>query len=282
MLNMPRSAKGLSMLNETMNADGSDQDRGKSVHRIPVIDKMLDILDLLHGSEEGESIGAICDATGVPRSTVYRILNTLAARGIVGKLADGRFRLGFRLITLAQGVRRDMSRADLLKAAHPVLAELAAQTGETCKLSVVSDDRAEVVDVVQSSRDMAPTSRVGSTFAMHAGAASKLLLAFAPPALVERVLSGELERFTAATMADPAVIRAALADIRAEGISRDRGEWNVAVHALAAPVFGFDGTAIAAISVTYFAQPDSMAQERRIMPLLIAASQNLSKSLGAI
>ncbi|WP_448659121.1 IclR family transcriptional regulator [Sphingomonas sp. CJ99] len=270
------------MLDETMQLDdGGEQERGKSVHRIPVIDKMLDILDLLHGSGEGESIGAICDATGVPRSTVYRILNTLAARGIVSKLADGRFRLGFRLITLAQGVRHELSRADLIKAAQPVLAELAAQTGETCKLSVVTGDRAEVIDVVQSTRDMAPTSRVGSTFAMHAGAASKLLLAYSAPAVADRVLSGELERFTDETMTDAQAVRAALIDIRAEGVSRDRGEWNAAVHALAAPVFGFDGTAIAALSVTYFAQPDGAAQERRILPILLSAAQNLSKALGA-
>lgn len=282
MLNKLRPMKGLTMLDESMPLDEvGERERSKSVHRIPVIDKMLDILDLLHGSGEGESIGAICDATGVPRSTVYRILNTLAARGIVGKLADGRFRLGFRLITLAQGVHRDLSRTDLIKAAQPVMAELAAQTGETCKLSVVSNDRAEVIDVVQSTRDMAPTSRVGSTFAMHAGAASKLLLAYSPPAVVDRILSGNLEQYTPATMTDPEAVRMALTEIRAAGLSRDHGEWNTAVHALAAPVFGFDGSAIAALSVTYFAQPDNCEQESRITPHLVSAAQNLSRLLGA-
>lgn len=255
---------------------------GRGSHRIPAIDKMLDILDLLLAEPDGASIAAICEGTTVPRSTVYRILNTLAARGVVTRTGDGVYQLGYRLVNLAKGVRRELKRDDLIRLVHPILIELAAATGETCKLSVLAELEAEVIDVVTSERAMAPTSKVGSTFPLHAGAASKALLAHAPEQTRTAVLKGKLSGLTPNTLTSERALLDELEEIARTGLSHDRGEWSPAVHAIAAPIYGLDGTVTAALSVTYFAVPEAQAREAELTGILSQAARRASQALGGI
>ncbi|RVT43815.1 IclR family transcriptional regulator [Sphingobium algorifonticola] len=258
-----------------------ETDDGQATHRIPVIDKMVEILKVLEeATDKGMNIGAIIASTHIPRSTVYRVLNTLADHGIIARSGSGGYALGFRLISLAAAVRTELSEQELIAIVQPFLVRIAAQTGETCKLSMLKDDHAAVVAVVQSEKAMAPSSRVGSRFDLHAGAASKLLLAFADVAVQQRTMKAALHRYTERTMIDPSVLDAELALIRKEEISHDRGEWNTAVHAIATPVRDHAGDVIAALSVTYFSGPEEEAMAAQVETALRAASAKVSAALG--
>jgi DNA-binding IclR family transcriptional regulator len=252
----------------------------QELHRIPVIDKMMQIIEEIRVAGTALSITTITEKTRIPRSTVYRVLNTLSSHGIITRNANGDYSLGFGLVALAASVDTDVSRDELIRLSHPVLSQLANDLGETCKLSVLEGMAVEVIDVVQSTNPMAPSSRIGSQFPLHAGAASKLLLAYAPDKLVQTVVREKLEQFTDNTIVDKAALLDELAAIRAAGISHDAGEWNANVHALSAPVFRAGGTAIAALSVTYFASQSDAEEEARLQGALTRAAAAVSKLLG--
>ena len=75
-------------------------------HRIPVIDRMMEVLGLLERRPNGATIRDLVDILGLPRTTVYRILNTLQQHDVVRRSAAGSYRLGPRLLSLAARARR--------------------------------------------------------------------------------------------------------------------------------------------------------------------------------
>ncbi|OYW23323.1 MAG: hypothetical protein B7Y98_01020 [Sphingomonas sp. 32-62-10] len=250
-------------------------------HHVPIIDKMMILIDFIQASNgSGATIGDLVTATALPRSTVYRILNTLTSHALLIRSAKGSYTLGYRLVGLAASVTVEMSQEELHDAVHPHLERLAVETGETCKFSVLDGLKASVMDVVQGASAMSPTSRVGAKFDLHAGAASKLLLAFGGTKLFNDVMAQPRQRYTDRTLIDTSALSDELELIRAEQLSHDRGEWNDSVHAIAAPVFSASGLVAGAISVTYFASRDESAVEVKIREPLRTAAHQASLALG--
>jgi DNA-binding IclR family transcriptional regulator len=157
------------------------------------------------------------------------------------------------LIHLAKGV---LSQVDLTAVANPYLSDLSRQLGETVKLSVVKGNLVEVVACVESSSKFRIAVTVGEDFPIHAGAASKALLAFLPEAYREAVIGSNLQRFTPNTITDPAKLRSTLSEVRESGIAYDEEEFVEGIRAVASPVFNFLGEPVAAVSVAFLAAGD--------------------------
>src|SRR5690242_17887410 len=73
-------------------------------HRIPVIDRMMDVLGQLERRDSGLTIRDLVSQLHLPRTTIYRILNTLQMHEMVHRDADGAYHLGRRLLGLASHV----------------------------------------------------------------------------------------------------------------------------------------------------------------------------------
>lgn len=249
-------------------------------HRIPVIDRMMDVLGHLE-ADGAAGIGAIVGASGIPRSTVYRILNTLEDHRVVQREAAlGTYRLGPRLLSLARQVAAEVGPAALGVVARPHLERLVAATGECSKLSIVDAGETLVVEAVQSTHDYAIAVRVGRRLPLHAGAAGKVLLAWLPDAERASLLAGTLGGFTALTTTDPRRLADELATIRREGWAVDRGEHTTSIHAVAAPVLDHAGRAVAAVSIPYLATTDA-ARTALLHEAVVATARALSRELGA-
>lgn len=270
-----------SMKKRPIHSETDDLDDTGPTHRIPIIDKMMRILEAIEADGTGKlGIAEIAARTKVPRSTVYRVLNTLTNSGILARTSGGGYALGFRLVSLAAGVKTELSESELVDAITPHLEKLAHTTCETCKFSILKEGQAYVAAVVQSRKAMAPSSRVGSSFDLHAGAASKVLLAFAPEAIRTQVLDGTLARHTEHTIVERQKLHDELSAIRKSGISYDQGEWSSNVHAIAAPVFSYAGEVTGAISITYFASDQNPDSRKMLIDNLLNCTQAASLALG--
>jgi DNA-binding IclR family transcriptional regulator len=221
-------------------------------HRIPVIDRMMDVLALLERRNDGASIRELVARLHLPRTTVYRILNTLQLHDMVRRSADGDYRLGPRLLALAARAV-DLDGVDLPVLARPHLERLSAATGEACKVSVIDRDGLLVCAVSEGKREYALTVVPGQRLPLHAGAAGKVLLAHLPPDELARFLALPLPRHTARTLADPKRLGRELARIRRQGWAEDKGEFSPSICAMAAPIPDRAGKIIAALSVPFLA-----------------------------
>lgn len=221
-------------------------------HRIPVIDRMMDVLALLEKRNNGASIRELVDHLGLPRTTVYRILNTLHFHDVVRRTPDGAYRLGPRLLALAARTLPDAEDYDLAALSRPHLEALAEKTGEGCKVSILDGSAVLVVAAVQGTREYALTVVPGQHQPLHAGAASKMLIAHVPKDELDALLGdGELVRYSAKTLTDRKRLAAELARIRREGWSEDRGEYSPSILAYAAPIRDCSGKVVAALSVPF-------------------------------
>jgi DNA-binding IclR family transcriptional regulator len=251
------------------------------VYRVPIIDKMMEIFALLEeGSAHEPRIAQIVAKTKLPRSTVYRILNTLVYHGLLHRTRDGGYQLGLRIKGLAASVTLELTIEDLLVVIRPALKTLAERTRQTAKFTILDQSLAKVVALEIGTDPFAPTSRLGSTFDLHAGAASKLLLAHAPAAERKALFDKPRARHTDATIVDAVPLEAELAAIREVGISYDRGEWTSNVHAVAAPVSGPGGVIFGALSVTYFPRPGEAHFVPGITEVLRTVAAEVSEQLA--
>jgi DNA-binding IclR family transcriptional regulator len=251
---------------------------GANKHTIPVIDKMMEVLASLERQPGGASIRTLTAELGVPRTTVYRILNTLQQHDMVWRDEQGSYRLGRRLLSLAAHVASRSSGIDLAALAQPHLDRLALELGEGVKLSVLDEQGVLVLAAAQGRRDYALTVAPGQRMPAHAGAASKVLLAHLPADELGLLLAQPLAAYTAKTLTDPKRLRAELARIKRVGWAQDRGENGPSIQAFAAPVFSRGGELQAALSVPYLAGAEASRMEE-IRLATIAAARAISDSM---
>ena len=247
-------------------------------HRIPVIDRMMDVLGQLERRDSGLTIRDLVTQLHLPRTTIYRILNTLQMHDMVHRDDNGAYRLGDRLLSLASHVATGASEVDLVAIAQPFLDRLAHDLGEGVKLSVIDRNGILVVAAAQGRREYALTVAPGQRMESHAGAASRLLLSHLPEAEQADLLAGPLVAFTSRTITDPRRLRTELARIRRLGWSQDKGETAPSIHAFAAPVYDTRGAIVAALSVPFLAGTEASRMEE-IRLATLATAKALSEAI---
>jgi DNA-binding IclR family transcriptional regulator len=138
------------------------------------LDRGLRLLDVLARPENaaGMTVTALSAGLGMSRTAAYRLLGTLETHGYVGRLPDGRVRLGYAVTRLAAAV------APLVRAAAtPVLRRLADEVGATAHLTLVDGDAGLAVVVVEPTwTDVHVAYRAGTRHALDRGAAGRAIL----------------------------------------------------------------------------------------------------------
>ena len=246
---------------------------GSAAHRIPVIDRMMEMLFVLEQRPEGVTIRDFVDALRLPRTTVYRILNTLQRHDVVSRSSQGSYRLGPRLLGLAARSIGNARGYDLGALAKPDLESLSAETGESSKISIIDGDDLVVIATAPGKREYALTVVPGQRLPLHAGAAGKTLLAYLPEDEIDRRLRVTLGRYTPRTVTDPRRLRRELASIRRQGWASDKGEYSPSIHAFAAPVLSREGAVIAALSAPFLAGARAAHMERIRLAVIACAGR---------
>ncbi len=247
--------------------------RQPSTRRIGAAERAIAMLDTL--AEAGElGTNEIARRTGMAPSTVSRQLGTLAAAGLVERVeASGRYRLGLRVVHLANAL---LARLDVREVARPHLAALVEATGETATLSVPGDGDAITVDFVPGSHYVQPVSKLGRPSVGHATSAGKVMLAFSGRELPD----GPLRAYTPRTITDLQDLAREIAQVRERGWARAVGEREPDLTALAAPVRSSRGELEAIVALQ---GPSSRLDDRAVeaaAPLLVERADAISRELG--
>lgn len=247
--------------------------RQPSTRRIGAAERAISVLDTL--AEAGElGTNEIARRTGMTPSTVSRQLGTLAASGLVERVpATGRYRLGLRIVHLANAL---LARLDVREVARPHLQALVEATGETATLSVPGDDDAITVDFVPGRHQVQPVSRLGRPSIAHATSAGKVMLAFSGRELPD----GPLRAYTPRTITDPHVLATEIAAVRAQGYATAIGEREPDLTAIAAPVRSSRGELEAIVALQGPSSRFGPTAVRRALPMLLERAEAISRELG--
>ena len=247
--------------------------RQPSARRIGASERAIAVLDTL--ADAGElGTNEIARRTSMTPSTVSRQLGTLAAAGLVERIpASGRYRLGLRIVHLANAL---LARLDVREVARPHLVTLVETTGETATLSVPGDEDAITIDFVPGNHQVQPVSRLGRPSIAHATSAGKVMLAFSGRELPD----GPLRAYTPRTITDPQELAAEIADVRERGYASAVGEREPDLTAIAAPIRGSRGELEAIVALQGpSARFDEKASEQAL-PVLVSHADAISRELG--
>jgi DNA-binding IclR family transcriptional regulator len=155
---------------------------------------------------------------------------------------------------------------------------LARDSGETALLTIRVGMSVMCLAQVESANPVRMAFEVGQVLPLQAGAASRVLLAYAPANVVEAVLAGCLLTYTANTP-DLKKLRRQLESIRALGFATSRGEFIAGAFAVAVPLFHGDSV-IAGLALAGPANRCSHQWQVAARPLLVEAGLDLSSRLG--
>lgn len=247
------------------------------------VGRVLSILDTLASARSGLTLTELAQRTASPKTSLLGLLAVLVAEAWLSRDDAGRYRLASRFIELAGRVA---SGPRLVAVARPVMADLAAATGETAVLGVLAPDAdvALYLERVESENPVRYTVAAGTRRELYCTAIGKVLLAhFDRPRQEAYLQAVPRPQFTPNTRADRDALISDLVEIREVGIAHTRDERVMGASGIAAPIFGTDRNVVAALLI---AGPSERIQrnagqiERRVRAAADACSRQLRDEPG--
>lgn len=233
------------------------------------VDKALDIIELFCQYEALSAID-VAKLTGNSKSTTFRMLTTLERRGFLRKNGDSKFGLGLKFYSIRTLMNK---RGDLVDIIRPFLVRLGEDTGETCHLSIMSDDTDVLfLDKVLSRSLVKTDSAVGYTRPIYATSAGKAMLAFCPKSFVRNYAEHLVfEKFTPNSLKNVAELYSELDKIRQVGYACDDEEFEVGLTCFGAAILNSNGEPVAALCTSGPSARMNQNKERYLSSLLNAA-----------
>jgi IclR family acetate operon transcriptional repressor len=238
--------------------------------------RALEVIDVLAQHPRGVGVNELARLIGVNASTTSRLLATLERGGLVEREPGGPYRLGLRLVALADAVLDGLDVRDL---ARPVLRSLVDATGETATLSVAAAGEAVTIDFIAGEGSVVSLARLGRRSVGHATATGKVMLAFGPPEAA--LTQGALTAFTDRTIVDPEALAREIATTATRGWAVAVGERDPDLAALAAPILDRAGRLAAILGLQGpTARLGAGRRRELLLPALLEGADELARSLG--
>jgi DNA-binding IclR family transcriptional regulator len=245
---------------------------------IPAVARATELLEHLSASHVPLGVSELSRELKTNKNMVFRLLRTLQQQGWIVQEEGPKYRVSLRPFCCFS---RPVQRIGLREAAAAPLRKLWEETGEACYLAILDDDRCLFVEHLDSTRQVRAQGRVGGRYKLHYCAPGKVLLAHAGRKLIDRVLAGQLEQNTAATISSRAELRQELALVVDQGYALDLEEYSRGMMCLAAPVFDADGHVAGAIGITALTIHYPQGELVSVFgPKVLRAATEASENLG--
>ncbi|MGX2969527.1 IclR family transcriptional regulator [Ursidibacter sp. B-7004-1] len=236
---------------------------------ISCVAETLNLLNII-AKFPNKGLSELARLSELNKSRTFRILCTLTEYHFIYQTKDGSYQLGHQLLILGQAVHNQLS---LIQAVENVSERLSLLFNENLQLRVIENN--EVVQIWRkvSSQSLQVRSMVGNRRPLGAGAAGKLLLAFAEQSVRESFLVTCSEEQIQQWERD-------CSQIQQDGLSISKGELTQGVCAIAAPIFNTQGQCIASFSMSI---PDVRAEDAKLVQIITEmkqAAEQISTLLG--
>ena len=239
------------------------------------LSKGFQILKAVTGDSAGLAFSEIVASTGIAKATAHRLLAELVGLSALSyDEATRRYRGGLLLASLGATVTANY---DIRASVRPHLEDLHARTGNVATLGVRDGASGIYIDKIEPSDLVIRLhSEIGKSFPLHCTAMGKVLLAHSDSQTIGKLTRRKLKRYTENTITDGRALRSELEKIAVQGYAVDREEITRGLVCIAAPVYGPDGQADAAISCTISSFESTGARLQSTIRLVTECAQAAS------
>ncbi len=247
---------------------------------VPAVERAVRLLDLLAESVEPLALADFQRRTGLPKSSLHGLLNTLHQLGLAWRGEDQCYRLGSKSLEWANAFSHQNR---VIEAFDETCQELAGLKEETVMLAVLQQDQVQSLACREGTRPLAVKFRVGGRFPAACTSSGKAILATLPDEKVRALLAAHgIERQTRFSVTTPDALIRQLDRFRHAGYAVDDEEMAEGMHCFGAPVFTAGRSeAIAAVAVSLIKASTTARRKQEVIQQIAALAKALSKKLGA-
>lgn len=252
----------------------------KPDYSIRVLTRTAEILNCFTVTEPEHSLTDLANKTGIHKSTVYRILDTLEGLNWVRREEkSGLYRLGVGIFELGS---RAICGLDFYNVSRPYMEELVNLTGQSVHLVVCDNGEALYLNKIEKpGAFITQPSSVGFRLPLHCTAVGKVLMAFMSEKEVDEIIQKKgLPRFTKNTIVDKDELYRVLSEIRRNGYALDDEEVQEGLRCVAAPIKGYTGDVVAAISISGLTSYFKDEKLPELSKVVISTAGKISGELG--
>ena len=246
--------------------------------RIQVLERATQILDLFSIEHTEWRFSNIVEATGLHKSTVFNIVNTLREMNLLEQDEDTKkYRLGRQLLRYGEVAKKSVQ---IVRIAQPYMMQMRDTLNETVQLAKLDKNNTVYLDKAESIQSVQTYSMMGTAIPAHATGLGKAMLAYKEESYIDDYFSEPFEKFTENTLESKEKLKQHLKEIREAGIACDQEEFSMGLVCYACPIFDHKGKVAYAISVstpTYRMTPE---KERAIQAELKEKARIISRHLG--
>jgi DNA-binding IclR family transcriptional regulator len=218
---------------------------------------------------------------GLSKSTTHRLLTTLETAGLVElDRKSGRYHLGLKAFRLGCTASGSM---DLVNQAAPLLRALAEETDQTALLLVADGTQALCLRRFEGRQQVRVlVLEEGRHAPFNCGAAQRVLLAYLPEDEWEGVVAHHTRRMTQYSLTTHEELERDRRDIRERGCAMGWEDATLHACTLGAPVWGGDGSVVAAVSILGIVQQFPAERLPTLIRRVMQSGEDLSSKLGYI
>jgi DNA-binding IclR family transcriptional regulator len=247
---------------------------------VPALAQGLGILSLFSGENRSYTAPEISRLLSLPRTKVFRLLQTLQSMDYLRCGEDKRhFTLGPALL---RGGFEYLASLDVVEVAQPVLQSLRDRTGLSSHLAIRDGREIVYVSRFPARSTIASSVNVGTRFPVHATIMGRMTICeMDDKALAELFRGSSLPRFTKQTPTTLKALKALLTADRKLGYAVSQAFFEAGVSAIAAPVRDGAGEIVAAINVTAVnAHIDEQTMHGELKDAVLHAAGEISRWLA--
>lgn len=229
------------------------------------------IMNVFNEPDRRLRLDQVVNRTGLPRSSVHRILKQLETAGLLQRWSDG-YCVGASRLSQTQMLDHALLRG----AASGTLERLHADTGLVVHLGILLGGDVVYLDQIAGRSGVAMRTRVAGRTVAHASALGKAMLAQLSAEEVDVAVGRRLEKCTRTTITNLDTLHLELARIRSRhGLAYDKEELTVGLCSIAAPIQTVHSE-VAGLSLTGAVSIDRL---QRTAPFLLRAARRISQRL---
>ena len=247
---------------------------------VTAVSKALDILECFQ-TRPKLSLKELTKLTKMNRSRVMRLAGTLESRGFLSHNPDQKkYSLGSRLLTLGKVFE---ANNNLISQTRPILRRLAKSTGESAAIYAIDGLERITLACEKGTQGIQYNVDEGEHKELYAGAAGKVLLAFAPENVRSEIFKAKtFKRFTSHSIVDPQQLFNELHSIHRQGYAFSEGERIADAFAIAVPIFNHEHNCCAALGIAGPINRFPPEVRTRNLKIVQQEARNLSERLGAV
>lgn len=249
-----------------------------SSNNVQVLDRGLNLIELLATQENGMTIAELVAATGLPKSTIHRILATFATRHYVEKNEETSvYSLGYKCVELASLY---LNKIVLKTEAEPIMHTLAQIFRATTFLGVLENNEVMYLHKTEQRNSIRLYTSIGKREPLYCTALGKVLLAAMPEKQFEHVARQlSYESYTPKSITNYEDLAIEVARVRRRGYATDYGEHTRDSSCLAVPIYDYTRNVMAAMSISGYGLLERF-DEAYVFEKMHEAALDLSHHMG--